>query len=352
MDSQAVGFLQAMAALAVVAVLAFLVLLIGGQKRAPAAPVRGRAPVPETPPWGQLLAAVVLLVVIGAAFVWRLAGEGLPSADWRGAGDRSLIFFVVMLALAVAGLIAFLVVALVRANRRAAAMPAAAPAATAPAEAVAPPSATRLLGLLLLALMLLLLAWTYLDGATQYALMRDLIYPAALALTLVLLVDKASRAWNPKGAVDGFSEWLFCDAFVFLQVLAYLNLRQVAKPEGYAAFFFDLLNIALFFLAFWLVDRKLTRFRFLLAHIYLGLLPMGLLLWRYVQGVTVPEGTVVDWWETVWPVFGLAVIGLVLEIIAAIVWRGAARSGFAAAKDVVFFVAYGVLLLVAIPAAA
>ncbi len=354
MDSQAVAFLQAMAAVAVVAVLAFLVLLIGGQKRQAATPARVRGPAPQPPvPWGQFLAAVVLLLVIGAAFVWRMAGDGLPGTDWR-ADDRSLIFFLVMLALAIAGLVIFLIVALVRANRRTLAPPVAAAAAVAeaPGEAVKPPSAVRLLGLLLLAVMLLLLAWTYLDSALQYALMRDLIYPAALALTLVLLVDKASRAWNPKSGTDGFSEWLFCDGFVFLQVLAYLNLRQAASAENYAAFFFDLLGIAVFFVAFWLVDRKQTRFRFLLAHIYLGLLPMGLLLWRYVQGIEVPEDAVIDWWETVWPFFVLAIIGFVLEIIAAIVWRTEARSGVAAAKDLVFFVAYGVLLLVAIPAAA
>ncbi|MEQ9643420.1 MAG: hypothetical protein RIM84_25600 [Alphaproteobacteria bacterium] len=351
MDSQAVAFLQAMAALAVVAVLAFLVLLIGGQKRQAATPARVRGPVPEPPvPWGQFLAAIVLLVVIGAAFVWRMAGDGLPGTDWRG-DDRSLIFFAVMLALALVGLIVFLVVALARANRRVGA-PAVAAVPQAPAETVAPPSASRLLGLLLLAFMLLLMAWTWLDSATEYALMRDLIYPAALALTLVLLVDKASRAWNPKSSTDSFSEWLFCDGFVFLQVMAYLNLRQAASGETYAAFFFDLLGIALFFLAFWLVDRKLTRFRFLLAHIYLGLLPIGLLLWRYVQDITVPEDAVVNFWETLWPFFVLAVIGVVLEIIVAIIWRGPARSGIAAAKDVVFFVAYGVLLLVAIPAAA
>jgi hypothetical protein len=348
LDSQAVAFLQAMAALAVVAVLAFLVLLIGSRQRQPAPAPRGRAPVTEPPPWGQILAAIVLIALVAAAVVWRFADSGLPAADWR-ADDRALIFFVVMLALAGGGLAVFAIVALVRASPRRSAATAATPPAAAVGETVAPPSATRLLGLLLLALLLLLLAWTYLSSAQQYAAMASLIYPAVLAVALVLLVDKASRAWNPKGGADGFSEWLFCDALVFLQVLAWLNLREAATAETYAAFFFDLLNLALFFLVFWVVDRKLSRLRFLLVYAYLVLLPLGLLLWRTVQGVAAPAE--VGWWETLWPVFFLAVIGLVLELIAAVAWREPARPGIAAAKDAVFFAAYGVLLLVAIPAA-
>jgi hypothetical protein len=153
-----------------------------------------------------------------------------------------------------------------------------------------------------------------------------------------------------KAAADGFSEWLFCDALVFLLVLAYLNLREAAAPDGYAGFFFDLLGVALFFLVFWLVDRKLTRYRFLAGYAYLIVLPMGLLLWRLVQGAAVPAET--GWWETVWPVFGLAIIGFVLEIIALIGIRQPERPVVAAIKDAAFFAAYGALLLVAIPAAA
>jgi hypothetical protein len=350
LDSRAVAFLEVMAALAVVAVLGFLVLLIGGRSRQPQ-PAHCRGGHPDQPPWLQVLAAAVLLLLLGGGFVWRFAADGLADGGWRGE-DRALLFLILMLGLAVGGLVVFLIVAFVRSGRQRQAPGGAAQPApgAATAESYRPPSAGRLAGLLLLALMLLLMAWTWLQAAQQYALMRDLIYPAAVAVALVLLFDKASRAWSVKAAADGFSEWLFCDALVFLLVLAYLNLREAAAPDGYAGFFFDLLGVALFFLVFWLVDRKLTRYRFLAGYAYLIVLPMGLLLWRLVQGAAVPAET--GWWETVWPVFGLAIIGFVLEIIALIGIRQPERPVVAAIKDAAFFAAYGALLLVAIPAAA
>ena len=48
-------------------------------------------------------------------------------------------------------------------------------------------------------------------------------------------------------------EWLLCDLLAFLLVVSFLNLRSAAaKPEAYTGSFWDLLNLVLFFGAFWL----------------------------------------------------------------------------------------------------
>ena len=79
-------------------------------------------------------------------------------------------------------------------------------------------------------------------------------------------------------------EWLLCDLLIFLLVLAFLNLRGVAKPEAYAGSFWDLLNVVLFFIAFWVIDRTAVRGRFLLGYGYLVVLPVLLLIWQSVAG--------------------------------------------------------------------
>ena len=217
------------------------------------------------------------------------------------------------------------------------------------------PSAVRLLGLLALALGFLILNWAWLDRDTQYAVMVEMLYPAALAVALVLLIDKASRAWATKGTAETVREWLFCDAFTLLLVIAWLNLRQwqPGEDEAYAGMFWDVVAIALFFLAFWIVDRKRTRLRFLLAYLYVALLPILLMIWRGVQTAGVGEEAVEAalWWESLWPCFLLTVIFLVLEIILLVGARDTPRHGIAAAKDTVFVALYAVLLLVAIPEA-
>ena len=124
------------------------------------------------------------------------------------------------------------------------------------------------------------------------------------------------------------------------------------EDEAYGGMFWDVVVIALFFLAFWIVDRKRTRFRFLLAYLYVALLPLLLLIWRGVQTAAEEEEAVEAalWWESLWPCFQLTVNFLVLEIILLVGVRDTPRHGIAAAKDAVFVVAYAVLLLVAIPA--
>jgi hypothetical protein len=360
MDSQHIVFLEVMAAVAVVGIVAFLVLLLARSA--------GESRLVRAPRWYEFALALVLLVVVVVVLAWQfpplLGGpdeiavevaetvEGeearppVEPADWRS-GNRADNFFTVMLLAAAIGLVAFVVVLFARI------LPAQEGQATAkpepePAAEFETPSAMRLLGLLGFALAILLLNWTYLERPDQYLFLRDLLYPAALAVGLVLLVDKASRAWASKGAAETLREWLFCDAFVLFLVLAYLNLRhwQPLEEQAYAGMFWDVVNIAAFFLAFWLVDRKRFRLRFLLAYVYVALLPIVLLIWRSVQAVPEFEGS---WWESLWPCFLLTLIFLVLEIIHLVASREAARHGVGAFKDVVFVVLYGILLLVAIP---
>ena len=184
------------------------------------------------------------------------------------------------------------------------------------------------------------------DPETPFVLTLDIGTSSAR----VLLFDKATRAWSVKTGGETVREWLFCDGLVFLLVLGYLNLRQAAAPENYAALELDLLFIVLFFVVFWLLDRALTRYRFLLAYGFMILLPIMLLVWRLVQAVAAPEG--LSWWSTIWPFFFLAMIFFVLEIIMLIATTGPERSGLGAAKDAVFMVLFGILLIVAIPEAA
>lgn len=325
---------------------------------------------------------------------------------------RSIVFLVIMIALGAAALLAFIVFLIVNLQRRARDAEAQAPAAgpeAAPAQVV--PPAVRLLGLLALLIAFLILDWTFLDGATAYALMAYLVYPAALATALVLLFDKATRSWSYKGAMAGVREWLFCDTIVFLLVLAYLNLWMSGVGEAYGSLFWDLLGLLLTFLVFWLLDRKVTRYRFLVAYGYLALLPILLLMWAAVQDVpaglridqrprpaveelastpqpaapedeetfapkateqsagsqpaneeeqgapaeeSAPEEAAVveapepdSWWKTIWPFFAWAAAFFVLEIIGLIAIEDSDRSLVLLLKDVAFVVGYVGLLLVA-----
>ena len=183
-------------------------------------------------------------------------------------------------------------------------------------------------------------------------LVANLLYPAAFALALVLLFDKASRAWAVKSAGVSFREWLHCDAFTILLVLGYLNLVSNADPGAYSAFFWDALHIALFVFVFWVVDRKFTRLRWLVGLAYLTVLPVLLWIWRLTLAIPEPED--LSWWSTPWPFIALGLIACAVEIIVlAATGRGEDdRSDGTAGhivKDALFFVLYGGLLIAAAP---
>ena len=300
--------------------------------------------------WYEVLLAAVLAALLAAAVAaaaWWSRGAG----DWRGetAGD---VFLAAMLAVAAAASAAFLVYLIVRGARRSAAARGEEAGARQEAEAVESPAGVRLLGLALLAVLFLAAAWVHAPPEIAYALAANLLYPAAFALALVLLFDKASRAWAVKGAAVSFREWLHCDAAAILLVLGYLNLVSNAEPAGYSALFWDVVHVALFVFVFWLIDRKLTRLRWLVGLAYLTLLPALLWLWRLAQGAAPPED--LSWWSTPWPFIALGLVACAVEIIVlAAAGRGEDDRGGGGAghivKDALFFVLYGGLLIGAAP---
>ncbi len=359
-----------MIAIAVIGVLSFLIFLISRYARRPqAAGTDGQAADGYAPQWYAFLLAGAVIVIAVVLLFWQFPPGTLPGlapAEWQTDG-RSLTFIIVMGLIAAAGLLVFLLTVFwrqARLNRDLAAAAAATTAAIAeeaPAETAEPtetapvaryesPSAVRLIGLLGLGLAFLILNWSYVPNAQQYVLISNLIYPAGLIVALVMLFDKASRTWNVKTPGESLREWLFCDALVFLYVIGYLNLLQSGGGDTYAALFWDFIHVTAFLLLFWIIDRKLTRLRFLIAYAYLIALPILLLIWRTVQGVEVPAA--ISWWSTIWPFFGLAVVFFVLEVISLIITRESQSQGIPLAKDVLFLIIYGILLIAAIPEAA
>ncbi len=348
MDGQSTVFLEVMVGIAVVGLLAFLVLLVA-RGPAGARPGDGAGRAPPAPHWAGILLAVVLLIVVMLVVVWRLPPltADLAPSGWRE-GPRALVFFGVMLAAGAVGLVAYLGFLLAgTAGGLSGAGPAGVAAAPA-ANGTEAGSGLRMLGLLALGLAFLALSWAYLDGERQYALVHDLLYPASFAVALVLLFDKATRAWSVKGGGASAREWLLCDALVFLLVLGFLDLSSRSGGEDYGVLW-DVLHIALFFLAFWLLDRTASTLRFLAAYGYLMVLPI---LHLIAAPSPVPDADGVLWWTTVWPFFFLAALFFVLEIIMLVAWRDWAVGMVALVKDGVFIGAYAILLIGAIPAPA
>jgi hypothetical protein len=347
-------FVEAMIVIAVIGVLAFLIGLVvraaPQRQQAPASGAAGQAE--QSPRWYEFTLALILLAAIAAFAIWLISSGthwvwGETIEDWR-ADNRAIIFAAVMVALAVIGLVVSLVYALVQSSASVApgrSVAAAAAAEAAPAgAALAPPapSPLRVLGLLALVIAVVLLCWIALTPAAQYGLIAQLIYPASLGITLVLLFDKATRTWSVKPGAESFREWLLCDLLIFLLVLAFLNVRGVPKPEAYAGSFWDLLNLVLFFIAFWVVDRTAMRGRFLVGYGYLVVVPLLLLIWQTAQGVAAAA----SWWASVWPFVILAGIFFVLEAVTLVSSTGE-RQGLAAVKDTLFVVLYAILLIIA-----
>ncbi len=351
-----------MAAVAVAGVLAFLIYLTAALTRGPRRARGGGTGSAAEAHWVELLLGLIVLAAAAVFLAWQLFPDGLlrPADGGAETDPRSLAFFAAMLAvggIGVAGFVGFLFARGTGnvprdAGGHGGALPAPPPeaAGAAPARTMETPSAARLAGLLLLGAAFLLLNWIYVEKARQFALMLYLFYPAAFAVALVLLFDKATRGWSVKTPAESVREWMFCDALVFLLVLGFLNLQGSGAGDAYASLFWDFLHVALFFAVFWLLDRKVTRYRFLAAYGYLIVLPVLLLVWEAVQEVPAPEE--MSWWSTVWPFFSLAAVFFVLEIISLIAARDGSNQAVPLAKDAVFFAVYAILLVVAVPGAA
>jgi hypothetical protein len=343
-DTRSTLFLDVMIAIAVLGALAFLAGLILDRTRySEVAGMSTRAALGSVQ-WYGFIPALVLLTLAAALAVWLiLTGDqgvwGERFGTWQS-DPRAMAFTGVMIGFAMAGLIGTVIYIAFAASRRSGPGLALAPSPpAAAATAVATPSTWRLLGLLMLVVGLLLMSFMALSRSTQQALMLTLIYPASLGVGLVLLFDKASRTFSIKSGAENLREWLLCDAMVFLLIIGFLNLRTIEKPDTYAAMFWDTLNVVVFFLAFWLVDRTASRFRFLLGYGYFTVLPILLLIWRAVQGIDQPGAS------SVWPFFILGLVFFCLELMILPGSVGSERQRLAAVKDGVFVLLFAVLLV-------
>jgi hypothetical protein len=342
-----------MVVIAVIGVLAFLIGLLARSPQRRQATASGAGQPAQSPRWYEFTLALILLAAIAAFAVWIISsgrhwiwGESIE--DWRS-DTRAIIFAAIMVALGVIGLAVSLAYTLVQSAQRPVPrrpIETAADAMPTGAASVSTPSPVRLVGLIVLVLAVVLLCWIDLSPAQQDGLLVQLIYPASLGVALVLIFDKATRAWGAKSGAETVREWLWCDLLIFLLVLAFLNLRSVSKPEVYTASFWDILNVVLFFAAFWIVDRTAARGRFLFGYGYLVVLPLLLLIWDGAQGVASP----VSWWASIWPFLTLAAVFFVLEAVTLVSSTGE-RQILPAVKDALFVALYAIVLIVAARAA-
>ena len=311
-------------------------------------PSPGETVARKRPSWYEILLAAVLLlvlVILAVSFAIEVTSVGSATEGWRS-GARSNLFLGVMLAVAALALL-FLAAFLLARLPAAGATPTASEGGAVQAGTVRDPAGSRLVGLLLLAIGIVLVGWVYLDPASRADLMARVLYPAAVAVGIVLLFDKATRSWTPKTPAEGFREWLLCDLILITLVLGFLNLEQLEGRDAYGGFLWDMVHIAAFFLVFWCLDRTSMRGRFLVGLGYLTLLPLLLVLWRWVQEIEAPAE--IAWWSTVWPVFFLALAFFVLEIISLLVLRDNRGHLVPAVKDTLFVVLYAIFLIVGAP---
>jgi len=227
LEQRATIFVEAMVAIAIIGTLAFLIALLmrvpQGEQAAGRGPGQAAA---RSPRWYEFTLALILLAAVAAFIIWLISSGsqwvwGETIADWRS-DTRTIVFAAVMVALGVIGLVVSLAYTLVQSADRAAPRPeamAAAETPTAGATAAPGPSPLRVLGLLAVAVAILLLCWIGLSAAEQHGLMVQLIYPASLAVTLVLLFDKMTRTWGAKPGLEALREcslptfWYFCSFF-------------------------------------------------------------------------------------------------------------------------------------------
>jgi hypothetical protein len=348
LEERATDFVEAMAVIAVIGVLAFLIGWLVRMPQGQHAPVAGAATAAQSPRWYEFALALLLLAAIAAFLIWLISSGqqwvwGETFFDWRS-DPRAIAFAAIMIGLGVIGLVVSLAYTVVQSSQSVAPRARDASlveAAAMPATAAASP--LRILGLIALVVAIVLLCWIALPRSDQYGLLAQLIYPASVGLALVLVFDKATRTWGAKRGAETFREWLFCDLFAFLLVLAFLNLRSVGKPDAYAASFWDILNLVLWFAAFWSVDRGVARGRFLAAYGYLVIAPLLLMIWQAVMGTAAPA----SWWGTIWPFFILSAVFFGLEAITLVASSGE-RQTLPAVKDTLFLLLYAILLIVAV----
>ena len=348
--AQSIAFVFVMGGIAVIAVLAFIAYLLMRQPNSRARATDDVAREGKRLLWMEyLLAIVVLLVVVvgGITLVIQTYSEaGAVQSGWR-ADSRSHVFLTIMGVSVVVALLAFVIGVFVRWPKKPRIDSVSKRGIDDPTSTTETSAGAGILGLLCLFVALLLLNWVAVERADQYRLILHLLYPATLGVALVLLFDKATRDWSIKQPGEALREWVFCDLMVFFLFLAFLNVVRHGDGDTYSALFWDVVNIVAFFLVFWVLDRKVTRYRFLVGYVYFTLVPLLLLIWRTVQGHEVLAES--SWWESVWPFFLVGLIFALIEVMVLIGTRSSGRQGAGGVRDVLFVVIYGILLLSVAP---
>ena len=205
METQPLTFILVMAALALTGVVVFVIYLVVRNKEGLSVGTLSEGGPSSGQRWFEYLLAVLALVGLVVAVIVVIvflypSGLGLETA-WRGE-TRSTVFLVAMLVVGLGALVAFVIGMFAR---RRIGVPAAGTkggSASSVPDTVETPAGTRLLGLLVLVVAFLVLNWVYVDTIGQYRLMVGLVYPAVLGVALVLLFDKATRAWSIKAKVN------------------------------------------------------------------------------------------------------------------------------------------------------
>ena len=348
--AQSIAFVFVMGGVAVIAVLAFIAYLLMRQPNSRARATDDVAREGKRLLWMEyLLAIVVLLVVVvgGITLVIQTYPEaGAVQSGWR-VDSRSHVFLTIMGVSVVVALLAFVVGVFVRWPKKPPLDSVSTPGIDDPGSAAETSAGAGISGLLCLFVALLLLNWVAVELADQYRLILHLLYPATLGVALVLLFDKATRDWSIKQPGEALREWVFCDLMVFFLFLAFLNVVRHGDGDTYNALFWDVVNIVAFFLVFWVLDRRVTRYRFLVGYVYFTLVPLLLLIWQTVQGHEVLAES--SWWESVWPFFLVGLIFALIEVMVLIGTRSSGRQGAGGVRDVLFVVIYGMLLLSVAP---
>ena len=348
--AQSIAFVFVMGGVAVIAVLAFIAYLLMRQPNSRARATDDVAREGKRLLWMEyLLAIVVLLVVVvgGITLVIQTYPEaGAVQSGWR-VDSRSHVFLTIMGVSVVVALLAFVIGVFVRWPKKPRIDSVSKRGIDDPASATETSAGAGILGLLCLFVALLLLNWVAVERVDQYRLILHLLYPATLGVALVLLFDKATRDWSIKQPGEALREWVFCDLMVFFLFLAFLNVVRHGDGDTYSALFWDVVNIVAFFLVFWVLDRRVTRYRFLVGYVYFTLVPLLLLIWRTVQGHEVLAES--SWWESVWPFFLVGLIFALIEVMVLIGTRSSGRQGAGGVRDVLFVVIYGMLLLSVAP---
>ena len=348
--AQSIAFVFVMGGVAVIAVLAFIAYLLMRQPNSRAPATDDVAREGKRLLWMEyLLAIVVLLVVVvgGITLVIQTYPEaGAVQFGWR-ADSRSHVFLTIMGVSVVVALLAFVIGVFVRWPKKPRIDSVSKRGIDDPTSTTETSAGAGILGLLCLFVALLLLNWVAVERVDQYRLILHLLYPATLGVALVLLFDKATRDWSIKQPGEALREWVFCDLMVFFLFLAFLNVVRHGDGDTYSALFWDVVNIVAFFLVFWVLDRKVTRYRFLVGYVYFTLVPLLLLIWRTVQGHEVLAES--SWWESVWPFFLVGLIFALIEVMVLIGTRSSGRQGAGGVRDVLFVVIYGMLLLSVAP---